>query len=79
MIGRLVKHFDTAVYVLPLCQTPAFQFFLCNINHIHQPLHLHSIDHLQTYSAVYGMHSRSDKVMKICYTFLCISKEHICK
>lgn len=79
-VERLANHFDIATYVLPLCQTPVFQFFLGNIDHIHQHLQLRSIDHLQTYSAVYDMHSRSDnKVIKTYYTFLSICREHICK
>jgi hypothetical protein len=45
--------------ILPLCQTPLFLFFLGNTVHIHQLLHLLSIDHLQTYSADYGMHPQS--------------------
>jgi hypothetical protein len=54
------KDWHTAICILPLCQIPVFQFSLGNTDHIHQHIHLHSIDHLQIYSAVYGMRSQSD-------------------
>ena len=59
-VKRPVNHFNRQdIYLLPLCQTPGFLFFLGNTDRIHLLLHQLSIDQSQTYSAAYDMHPQS--------------------